>query len=40
MLKRHIQLHWLAIALNAKGNNIAGIGVGGKQICEFDLTVE
>src|SRR6266849_4122050 len=40
MLERHTQLHWLAIALDAKRDNIAGVSVGGEQICEFDLAVK
>src|SRR4029453_9733269 len=40
MLERHIELHWFAIALNTKANNVARVGVSGEQICEFDLAVE
>src|SRR5207245_5178326 len=40
MLERYTQLHWLAIALDAKRDNIAGVSVGSEQICKFDLAVK
>src|SRR5213592_2282661 len=40
MLERHTQLHRLAIALDPKRDNVAGISVSGEQICKFDLAVE
>ena len=40
MLERHAQLHRLAIALDAKRDNIAGVSVGSEQICKFDLPVK
>src|SRR6266566_1807748 len=40
MLERYTQLHWLAIALDAKRDNIAGVSVGSEQVCKFDLAVK
>src|SRR5207247_10786653 len=40
MLERHTQLHWLALAFDAKRDNIAGVSVGTEQICKFDLAVK
>src|SRR5207244_10339472 len=40
MFQSHVQLHRLAVALNAERNNITGIGVRCEQIRELDLAVK
>ena len=40
MFQRHVQLHWLAVALNVERNNVARIRVRCQQIRELDLAVK
>ena len=40
MLKSHIQLHRLPVALNAERNNVAGVRMRCQQIGELDLAVK
>src|SRR5580704_19035755 len=40
MFKRHFQLHRLALPLNSKRQNVAGVGMRADQIREFDLAIK